>query len=282
MAPISDPPVTPPAAVADVRLRQLAPEAALLVAAVATALGAKLGSSEVSTVAGYVTAAIAGIVTSLRGPAAARTVKHRAAARRRGRKVKRRRGDPIRFPAFGLDWSYSTLTARQVRQAGADFACRYLSPDPAKNLTLRESQALGRAGIRRVVVWESTGSRAEDGTAAGVADAYAARDLARALKIPETAAIYFAIDFPATGPDVQPYFEGVKSILGSRTGAYGSYQALHYLTACGLIHYRWQTYAWSGGQWLPDADILQYDNGRTVFGASVDFDHAMHDQCGWF
>jgi hypothetical protein len=261
------------------KLAKLTPEAALLVAGVVTALGDKVTSGTVMHIASYTTAAIAGVVTSLRAPKAKKTVKAVA------KKVKPAKPAPaaIRLPAFGLDWSYATLTPKQLQAAGVKFVCRYLSPDPGKNLSLKESAALGKAGIKRIVVWESTANRALEGITAGAQDAHAALEQANALKMPATAPIYFAIDFEAAGPDVEAYFQGVAGVLGhSRTGAYGGYAALAYLLNKHAIAYVWQTYAWSRGKWVPGAHLLQYDNGREISGQQVDFDHALTADCGWW
>ena len=188
----------------------------------------------------------------------------------------------LRFPAFGVDYAYGRPNPKKLYAAGVRWVGRYLSPDPAKNLTRAESAGLAAAGIKRVLVWESTANRALDGIDAGIADARQALHQANVLGAPLEAVIYFAIDFDATGPDVKPYFEGVRSVLGNRAGAYGGYTALAYLRDQRIVEKVWQTYAWSGGRWLDGAQLLQYDNGRDMFGVSVDFDHAISPDCGWW
>ncbi len=250
----------------------------MLVSAAAAVLGHRLTGAQVNPIATHVLAVIVGAVATVRAPVARKTV----VAVKKTVTPPKPSAPAMRFPVFGLDWSYATLSAAQLQKLGVRFVCRYLSNDPAKNLTLKESLRLERAGIKRVLVWESTATRAAQGYLAGVADARAALQLANELHAPASAVIYFAIDFEATGPDVELYFNGATSILGRRVGAYGGYTALQHLFTTGAIAFAWQTYAWSGGKWLPQAQILQYDNGREVFGQSVDFDKALSENCGWW
>jgi hypothetical protein len=256
----------------------LTPEAAVLVSAVAAVLGHRLTGAQVNPIATHVLAVIAGAVATVRAPVARKTV----VAVKKAVTPPKPPAPAMRFPVFGLDWSYATLSAAQLQKLGVRFVCRYLSNDPAKNLTLKESLSLERAGIKRVLVWESTATRALEGYTAGVQDGRAALALADELHAPTSAVIYFAIDFEATGTDVELYFKGAAAAVGRPIGAYGGYAALEHLLTTGAVKYGWQTYAWSGGRWLPRAQLLQYDNGREVFGQSVDFDKALTADCGWW
>lgn len=178
---------------------------------------------------------------------------------------------------FGLDFGWRGVSANVAKANRSAFGASYLSHDPTKNWTRALVDSYHAAGLATVAVWESTATRAEDGFAAGVADARAAR--AQAARLGNTTeAIDFAIDCDCAGSAVLGYFEGVHSVLGARTNAYGGYSQLAYLHARGLVGKdNWQTYAWSGGRWLPSswAPLEQYLNG-SVF----DHDRALRAEYG--
>ena len=262
---------------------------ALIAAIIVAILGSRTGSVQPGEIAQWIAAVLAGLVGAVHAP----TAKH--AAKKVARKIPSRRhaGRPAPRPVtrppsrpagprFGLDWAWGAMPVKALKTVGATFACRYLSFDESKNLSPRESETLRRAGIDRVVVWETTAARATDGQDAGIADASRALEQARACGLPRqgTWAIYFAIDFDASGPDVDGYFRGVHSVLGAHAGAYGGARPLAYLLDRGLIHYAWQTYAWSRGRWEPRAQLLQFSNGHTVSGVDVDFDRAVKPDFG--
>jgi len=172
---------------------------------------------------------------------------------------------------YGVDFAWGgPRSCGAMRAIGAHFAIGYLSYDPSKNLGPSLSVAFHRCGIPTVVGWETSATRAESGYAAGVADAHAAASQAAA---DGNTNIWFAIDFDANGPEVLSYFQGVHSVLGARAGAYGGYRPLLYLYQHGVVgHHNFQTYAWSGGAWLPAsiAPLEQYLNG-----SSYDNDRAI-------
>ena len=180
---------------------------------------------------------------------------------------------------FGLDYAWTTISPAAHRAIGSTFACRYLSTDPAKNLSLGEVRQLEQGGIDIVAVWETTATRALDGHAAGACDATAALHLAETLGIPVHRPIYFAVDFdetPGQAGAVLDYFNGVASVLGvALAGAYGGYWVIKRLFDAGAIGYGWQTYAWSGGQLDPRAQLYQFSNAHVVAGQSCDYNHAL-------
>ncbi len=190
---------------------------------------------------------------------------------------------PVRLPLFGIDWAWGAISPRSLRAVGAGFAARYLSSDPTKNLSPRESADLKAAGLGRVVVWETSATRALQGLQAGMDDAGQALAQARKCGLPRSGswAIYFAIDADVDGLQVAAYFRGVASVIGSEhAGAYGGIRPLSYLLDQHLIRYGWQTYAWSGGQWDPRAQVIQFSNGHTVAGVSCDFNRALKADYG--
>ena len=182
-------------------------------------------------------------------------------------------------PISGCDYSFARPSPASLVSMGYHFAARYLSGDPGggKDITASEANALTAAGLDVVLVWETTGTDAQNGYNAGVSDAQAAKSEAVSVGQPSTRPIYFALDWDETSAEagaVDEYFKGVASVLGlSRTGAYGGYYAVDQLFNSGLITYGWQTYAWSGGAWDSRAQLRQTQNG--VDGDQLDDDLGM-------
>jgi hypothetical protein len=173
----------------------------------------------------------------------------------------------------GADWAYGEISPKALKAAGKSFVCRYLSYTPSKNLDAAEAKRYGEAGIDCVVVWETTGTRATAGYEAGIVDAKRALSLARKCGKPNSAPIFFAVDFEASGPEVRAYFEGTRSVLGvERNGAYAGRGAMTYLFDEKIIGHGWQTYAWSNGEWDKRAHLRQVQNGVTLAGVEVDLD----------
>lgn len=186
-------------------------------------------------------------------------------------------------PLEGVDWAWGRVNVGQLKRSGVHFACRYLSHDASKNLSLAEARTLSAAGIRCVVVWETTANRAAAGRLAGDADAREAARQAKGCGMPDGKPIYFAVDFDAAPGQVADYFKGVNDVLGvKRTGVYGGYRVVKGLKDAGLVTYLWQTYAWSGGQLDKRAQLYQYSNGHRMAGVNCDYDKALHaDFGGW-
>lgn len=124
-----------------------------------------------------------------------------------------------------------TAYAAELRSAhGIDFAMRYYSRTPSKNLGRNEAAALSAAGLQIGVVWETAGIQDSFFNAAqGQKDGQGALDLAAQIGQPAGSAIYFAVDYNASqvelnGP-VSDYFRAVNALLipaGYQIGAYGS------------------------------------------------------------
>lgn len=177
----------------------------------------------------------------------------------------------------GLDFGWRGISAGTARSLGASFGASYLSNDPTKNWSRALVASYHAAHLATVAVWESTATRAEDGFAAGVSDAKRAAAEAAALG-DTTEAIDFAIDCDCTFASIRAYFEGVHRVLPTRANAYGGYDQLLALHQAGLVNRdNWQTYAWSGGRWLPTsyAPLEQYLNGSTF-----DHDRALRGEYG--
>jgi hypothetical protein len=172
---------------------------------------------------------------------------------------------------FGVD-SYGAVS---TRIAYAKFDCTYLSGYPGgKDWTaagLRAWEAHGAA----CVVWETSAARALTGYSSGVRDAEAARHEAAEVGFPTYVPIHFAVDTETSAAAVRSYFTGVKSVLGSRTGVYGSDAVVAGLEADGLTTARndWQTVAWSYGH-RSRACLYQASINHYLSGYSVDYDYA--------
>jgi len=176
--------------------------------------------------------------------------------------------------AYGIDFAWGRVRARQARKMGARFAASYLSTAASKNWTRAMIRAYHAAGLGTVCVWETTATRALARDAAGRTDARAALRQEQALGIPASRPIYFAVDFNVSArqaPRVASYFHGVNSVLGvKRTGGYGTYWTIRRLFKAGLIRFGWQTSAWSGGRWDRRAQLQQY-----AYYDAYDWDRAM-------
>jgi hypothetical protein len=137
----------------------------------------------------------------------------------------------------GLDTATElTRHAAALREQGYDFVVRYYSHNAAKNLSLGEARALSAAGLLIGAVWETAGTHASFfNRAQGVADGGAAFRMAQVtIGQPSGSAIYFAVDYDATGADidgpVSDYFAGVKMAFAAAAdglspyavGVYGS------------------------------------------------------------
>jgi hypothetical protein len=175
----------------------------------------------------------------------------------------------------GVDYAWhGRIDAGALHRAGVRFAMRYVSHDPSKDLGADELATLHGGGIAAGLVWESTANRAAQGRDAGKLDAAAAKVRADALGL-HTIPIYFAVDFDARGPDVEPYFAGAAHVLGhDRTGVYAGYDVVDHLHRRGVVAWCWQTYAWSRGLVHSAADVYQHRNGVTVAGIDCDLDRA--------
>lgn len=172
------------------------------------------------------------------------------------------------------------------KAAGVGFVVRYLCPTRyPKLLTRDEAEALSRAGLNIVSVWQDTANRADWFTAQrGAAEGASALAAAEAVGQPAGTPIYFAVDFDAQPehlPAIKAYLEAVKVGLQGAypAGLYGGYRVVE--AFADEVFWLWQTYAWSAGRLHPKADLYQYQNGFLLGGATVDLDKALGDP-GWW
>lgn len=189
----------------------------------------------------------------------------------------------------GVDEAWARAPVSVLNASGYRFVVRYLSYDTTgKNLTPAEAKALSAAGLAIVSNWEYAARAALGGVDQGRRDATEAARQHTADGGPPDRPIYFSVDFDV--PDFAPnsgdpvaklgpiadYFRAVGAVLGlPRVGAYGGFWVIKRLFDAGLIRWGWQTFAWSGGQWDPRAQLRQVHNGVTVGGADVDVDQSQ-------
>jgi hypothetical protein len=168
------------------------------------------------------------------------------------------------------------------------FAIRYLGRDPrgGKDLTPTESKALKAAGMGRVVVYQPRRAFVPTSADNGRLAASQAHGDAVACGMPPTRPIYFSVDGDTRGftaakwAPIEEFFREVQSWLTvGRTGVYGGKNTVEHLFNKKLVTWKWQTYAWSGGQWA-DVHIRQYDNENPLCGGAVDFNRSMKKDYG--
>lgn len=180
------------------------------------------------------------------------------------------------LPRAGIDFAWGRPTIRDLRLSGVTFVCRYLGGSTDKDLTPDEAENYSGNEIDIVTIWESAAQRAREGYDAGASDARAALRQLGKCRAPEHAVVYFAVDFDASAGETDEYFRGAKDVLGlSRVGVYGGIRVVSHLIANRIVRYGWQTYAWSGGQWSPHAQLRQVQNGVWLGGVAVDRDEAV-------
>lgn len=198
---------------------------------------------------------------------------------------------------LGIDYSLSRPDLACAKKTGVGFICRYISwPGNPKNITTPEVVAARALGLDIVIVYELSANRALGGSAAGKQDAESA-DAQLAQVGLEGAPVYFAVDFDVkdyapsepNAPDsgraklgpIGDYLAAAAATIGKkRTGVYGGYWVVKRALDAGLVTYAWQTYAWSGGQWDPRAQLQQVKNGQSLCGGEVDYDRALAPDFG--
>ncbi|HWK07688.1 MAG TPA: DUF1906 domain-containing protein [Puia sp.] len=168
-----------------------------------------------------------------------------------------------------------TPFAAGLKAAGYDFAGRYYNVNNhSKNLTLAEAQALTAAGLRIIVVWENGYPTAtgyfnyQKGVFDGTAAYHYALDQ---ISQPAGSPIYFAVDYDASGPDVNgpimQYFQGIHdafNTIGTNNaiypiGVYGSGLTCSALLDGGKVTYTWlaQSMGWGGSRAFTAYNIKQ-------------------------
>lgn len=186
------------------------------------------------------------------------------------------------------DYSFAHPDPAKIAAAGYVGVVRYLSPDPAKNLTPAELLALHAVGLGVALVWEAGAVDMLGAGPAGASEGAAAGAQARALGWPAGRPIFFAADFAASGGqlgDVAAYLRAAVA-CGYPVGVYGSAATVDTMMAEGVCGWGWQTSAWSGQAVSARAQLYQRQTPvLTITGAAAgswDEDVALRpDWGGW-
>lgn len=186
----------------------------------------------------------------------------------------------------------SAEAARKIKEDGFAFVGRYLAPELGgtawKVLTMAEAQRICAAGLRLLVVWETTADRVKGGAIAGRQDGAHAYALARKLEIPKEAILYFAVDYDARSTadllQLQAYLTAARAqTCEYRIGVYGSYNVVTMTRYNDAVSGIWQCVAWSYGSVSSHADVYQskgQDDPECVslagrYGFAVDIDECQ-------
>jgi len=184
----------------------------------------------------------------------------------------------------GIDFSFASITAAEIKQAGYSFVCRYLASSPGKAITAAQANDYRSNNLGIVLVFEDYANQALDGYNQGVADAKEAVAQADAIGFPNDRPIYFAVDFdeadtPLTNGEIYAYLDGAASVIGlQRVGVYGGYYVVKRCIENGHATWSWQTVAWSGGQVYAGAHL--YQNGNSDFNGGADINQALKTDFG--
>jgi photosystem II stability/assembly factor-like uncharacterized protein len=174
-----------------------------------------------------------------------------------------------------IDYSsgFAASTPARLKRAGVGVVIRYVGSSTWKCLTPSEASALRAAGIDIATVYESTAGWMLGGHNAGVAAAKAARAAIVADGGPKRPFVYFACDTDTNDYSaVNAALKGGQSVLGAdKVGIYGGYAVCQSAIKSGSAAKAWQTVAWSNGQVLKQAALLQLIP-RELGNLGVDYD----------
>src|SRR6266436_8817267 len=120
---------------------------------------------------------------------------------------------------LSIDYSSSAgLAPRDIIGVGYTGVWRYVSPEPAKNLTPGERDALHAVGLGIALLWEDAATNALGGAAAGMHDGTRAVGQARALGLPVGCPLLANLgDFAATPAQItaiQAYYHEFRRVAG--------------------------------------------------------------------
>lgn len=192
-----------------------------------------------------------------------------------------------------IDYSTIRPSTQELKAAGVTAVGRYIGWDSVpgfhsigKNISKVEASSLIAAGIDIFLVFEYDATAAVHGAIQGNKDAGLAGTQLAALGAPEGICVFFALDWDV--PDYAPgladtpanaeaklgpvaeYFKAINAIHHKYAiGVYSGYWALKRLFDAALVHYGWQTVAWSGGHIDPRAALLQTTSKVSISGADM-------------
>lgn len=186
---------------------------------------------------------------------------------------------------FGLD-STSMVSVRAQHAVGCSVAIRYLGHDTSKVVTRAEHEQYKAAGIDLFLVFEDGGRPDLSDYPGGKANAeFAVKQAADRLgPVPRPVRIAFAWDDdPNANPAAaDPYYDGVRAVMGpQRSGPYGGKALISHQADRGF-EVLYQTYAWSDNQWDERSRVRQVSNDHVVGGVGVDYDRIFPGAHGDF
>lgn len=187
---------------------------------------------------------------------------------------------------FDCATKLTAKTAKALKEAGFEYAIRYLPTTEWKSLTKTEVKAILDSGLKLVSVYQWSANHSEYFTyERGKQDGAHASKVAKELGQPEGTPIYFAVDYDAQPKNIQgvlDYFRGVKvTIKGYKVGVYGSFYVMNEVKAKEPVDYYWQTYAWSYRKIADHIHMRQYHNGVKVAGVILDRNEFYKSPGAW-
>lgn len=167
--------------------------------------------------------------------------------------------------AKGLDYSARSIPGYAIKNAGYNFAIRYVGfPGNRKCITPQEYKDLIANGIRVYAVYEYDTNDSMGGYAGGQAAAVKARADMTRIGFPADAICFFCADRHLANWEVpisQQYINGAASILGwDKTGAYGFQEFIWAIQRDSNCKYLWQCGAESYVR--EGVHFYQWNNGR--------------------
>jgi hypothetical protein len=158
-----------------------------------------------------------------------------------------------------IDYSFAHPNPAAIRGAGYLGAMRYLSNEPAKDLTPAELLALHALGFEVGLVWEAGATDELGGGPVGTSEATLANRMADALGWPASRPVYYAADFAASGQQLAVVADYLRAAGRQKrpAGIYGSIATVDTMLAEGICLWGWQTSAWSNGRVSAHAQLYQ-------------------------
>lgn len=181
--------------------------------------------------------------------------------------------------ALIADWAWWDGANHLDELSGAGYVgvMRYIARyHDEKVISSAERDAILAHGWGLGLVFETTAARAGEGWGAGQDDAVYANDFADSIGW--NAPVYYADDMDHEPDAVRPYFEGALSVGRRPAGIYGGFKVIEGLLDLPL--YRWQTVAWSGGQFSNAANLYQR-YGHPSGGPGYDYDENVRLNDDW-
>ena len=165
----------------------------------------------------------------------------------------------------GIDTCARIKDPRLCYDKGIRFVGRYLVPEDVygnKAINAAEASAILGAGVSLLLCWETFAQRAAEGAKAGTKDGATARILAQKLGVPQSVALYFAVDYVPPLHDydaIEAYFRtAAANCAPYGCGIYGPYAIVEEMVRRIPTLYVWQCVGGSGGKVSDKADVYQY------------------------